>query len=158
MNRSQLNSTKAFTLVEVALASAVMLAGIVGAIQVLVSGSQLLETSRTQAIAMRIIDSELATVRMSNLYGTWSASAPSALANGSSTINLATRYPASSYPSFQSVIPTFTCTRTVSFAQSRTDFKQVTITITWVNHLGRTYTRTGTTYVSKNGLSLSYQR
>jgi hypothetical protein len=158
MKRSPLNSIRAFTLIEVALGSAVMLAGIVGAIQVLVSGSQLLETSRTQAIAMRIIDSELANVRMANLYGAWGTNSPSALANGTSTISLATRYPAATYPSFQSVIPTFVCTRTVSFAQSRTDFKQVTISIQWTNHLGRTYTRTGTTYVSKNGLSLSYQR
>jgi type II secretory pathway pseudopilin PulG len=159
MKRSPQSSRKAFTLIEVMLAATIMLAGIVGAIQVLVSGSEMLETSRTQAVALQIIDSELAAVRMANLSGTWSASQPTALANGTSAISLATKYPASAYPNFQSVINLFTsCTRTVSFAQSRTDYKQVTITLTWQNHEGRSYTRTGTTYVGKNGLYVSYQR
>lgn len=143
------------------LAAAIMLAGIVGAIQVLVSGSEMLETSRTQAVALQIIDSELAAVRMASLSGSWATNKPTALQNGSSLLNLSAKYPASSYPNFQSVINLLVaskCTRTVSFAQSRTDFKQVTVTLTWTNHEGRQYTRSGITYVGKNGLYVSYQR
>jgi hypothetical protein len=145
-----------------------MLAGIVGAIQVLVSGSEMLETSRKQAAALQIIDSELARVRMSNLSGTWSSTQPTALANGTTTIDLLNnRYPsttsssaanAASYAEFRKQILKFTCTRTVGFAMSRTDYKQVTIKVTWTNHNGRTYSRSGTTYVGKNGLYVSYQR
>src|SRR5476651_2230699 len=64
MKHSPQHSAKAFTLIEVMLAATIMLAGIVGAIQVLVSGSEMLETSRKQAAALQIIDSELARVRM----------------------------------------------------------------------------------------------
>ncbi|HWA09424.1 MAG TPA: prepilin-type N-terminal cleavage/methylation domain-containing protein [Opitutaceae bacterium] len=174
MKSSLQRSTQGFTLIEVMLAAAIMLAGIVGAIQVLVSGSEMLETSRKQAAAMQIIDSEIARVRMSNLSGAWSSTLPSALANGTTTINLVSsnlagssnpttpRYPSSmaSYSSFRTLLQnsSFACTRTVSFALSRTDYKQVTFTVTWSNHNGRTYTRTGTTYVGKNGLYVSYQR
>lgn len=146
------------------LAAAIMLAGVVGAIQVLVSGSEMLETSRKQAAAMQIIDSELAKTRLGNLSGTWSATLPAGLPNGTTTINLLsgsnTRYPSgtASYTDFRSVIQNFTCTRTVGFALGRTDYKQVTVTVTWTNHEGRSYTRTGTTYVGKNGLYVSYQR
>jgi type II secretory pathway pseudopilin PulG len=162
-------SAKAFTLIEVMLAATFMLAGIVGAIQVLVSGSEMLETSRKQAAALQIIDSELARVRMSNLSD-WSLNPlknppekiPAALPNTNSngvTIDLNSRYPASSYNTdFRTLIQKFTCTRTVGFAMNRTDYKQVTIKVTWTNHNGRTYTRTGTTYVGKNGLYVSYQR
>ena len=143
------------------LAATVMLAGIVGAIQVLVSGSEMLETSRKQAAALQIIDSELARVRMSNLSGSWSSTLPATLPNGTTTIDLLNnRYPSStaSYTDFRTLIQKFTCTRTVAFAMSRTDYKQVTIKVTWTNHNGRTYSRSGTTYVGKNGLYVSYQR
>jgi Tfp pilus assembly protein PilV len=161
MKRSSPYSLKAFTLIEVMLAATIMLAGVVGAIQVLVSGSEMLETSRKQAAALQIIDSELARVRMKDLSGTWSTSLPSGLPNGTTTINLLTsRYPSSSasYTDFRNVIQNFTCTRIVGFAMGRTDYKQVTITVNWTNHNGRTYTRSGTTYVGKNGLYVSYQR
>lgn len=141
------------------LAATVMLAGIVGAIQVLVSGSEMLETSRKQAIALQIIDTELARVRMSNL-STWSSTTvPTALTN--STFTVASRYPASNYPNtdFQNLIKNFSCTRTVTAPiGTRTDFKQVTVKVTWTNHNGRSYTRSGTTYIAKNGLYVSYQR
>jgi Tfp pilus assembly protein PilV len=169
-------SEKAFTLIEVMLAATVMLAGVVGAIQVLVSGSEMLETSRKQAAALQIIDSELARVRMSNLSGAWSSVLPLALKNGTTPIYLLespdssnpARYldpsasgaqaNAKSYVEFRNLIKKFTCTRKVDFAMGRTDYKQVTITVTWTNHNGRTYSRTGTTYVGKNGLYVSYQR
>ncbi len=73
------SSKNAFTLIEVMLAADIMLAGVVGAIQVLVSGSEMLETSRKQTAAMQIIDSELARVRLNDLSGTWySSSQPNA--------------------------------------------------------------------------------
>jgi prepilin-type N-terminal cleavage/methylation domain-containing protein len=163
MKRSMRSSKNAFTLIEVMLAAAIMLAGVVGAIQVLVSGSEMLETSRKQTAAMQIIDSELARVRLGDLSGTWySASQPNAyplgLPNGTTTISLPTRYSGTSYTDFRNLIQNFTCTRTVSYALSRTDFKQVVITVSWTNHEQRTYTRTGITYVGKNGLYASYQR
>lgn len=121
----------------------------------------MLETSRKQAAALQIIDSELARVRMSNLSGAWSSTLPATLPNGATTIDLlSNRYPSSttSYTDYRKLIQTFTCTRTVGFALSRTDYKQVTIRVTWTNHNGRTYSRSGTTYVGKNGLYVSYQR
>jgi len=50
----------------------------------------------------------------------------------------------------------FTCTRTIS--DVRTDLKQVTISVTWTGSTGKTYTRSGSTYVAKDGLYVTYQR
>ncbi|MEX2045174.1 MAG: hypothetical protein WD941_07460, partial [Opitutus sp.] len=61
---------------------------------------------------------------------------------------------------FGSKLPTisqgFSCRRVITTV--RTDLKKITFTVTWKGSTGRTYTRTGSTYVGRNGLYVTYQR
>ena len=90
---------KAFTIIEVMMAAAVMLAGIMGMIQVVVSGSEMIDVSRKQTIAAQIIHSEIDKLHL-NDWTTVNAFPSSAAI----TINT----------SLQTVSTGFSCTRTVS--------------------------------------------
>ena len=57
---------EAFTLVEVMLAAAVMLAGVVGMIQVIASGSEMLDLARKQTIAAQIIQNEIGKLHLAD--------------------------------------------------------------------------------------------
>lgn len=151
-------STDAFTLLEVAMASAVMLAGIVGMIQVVISGSEMLDVARKQTVAMQIIHGQIDNVRLSD-WGTVSAltsynNQQIAVDASDQSTNISKGFV------FGSNLPTlakgFKCARSV--ATPKTNLLQVTYTVTWTSNTGRAYTRTGSTYVSKNGLYVTYQR
>lgn len=133
---------KGFTLVEVMVSAAVMAAVIVGMIQVIVSGSEMLDVSRKQTVAMQIIHGQIDSVRLND----WST--VSGLAAGPTTVTIDS--------SFQAVSTGFTCRRTVSTVKS--NLKQITFTVTWRGNTGRSYSRSGSTYVGKNGLYVTYQR
>lgn len=149
------SSQTAFTLVEVMVASGVMILAIVGMIQVVVSGSEMLDVSRKQTIAMQIIHGQLDQIRLANwtqisALGTTDTVSVDAGDNASSSVMFifGTNLPA--------VAKGFRCKRTI--ADVRTDLKQVTYTVTWTGSTGRSYSRTGSTYVGKNGLYVTYQR
>ena len=136
-------------------AAAVMILAIVGMIQVIVSGSEMLDVSRKQTIAMQIIHGQLDQIRLSNwaqisTLGTTDTTLVSAGDNTASNVRFifGTNLPA--------IAQGFRCTRTISTV--RTDLKQVTITVTWTGSTGRTHSRSGSTYVGKNGLYVTYQR
>jgi Tfp pilus assembly protein PilV len=132
----------AFTLVELMIAAGVMLAGIVGMIQVVISGSEMLDVSRKQTVAMQIIHGQIDGIRLND----WSTVNGLPTSSTNVTIN----------SSLQTVSNGFTCRRTISSV--KTNLKQVTFTVTWTSNTGRTYSRSGSTYVSKNGLYVTYQR
>lgn len=166
MKHSPPRSAKAFTLIEVMLAATLMVAGVVGAIQVLVSGSEMLETSRKQAVALQIIDSEIAKMHVTSW--TQIATLPTtktATVNSTKTKLLYTTS-GTTFDTIDTVVPvdsTFSCQRAVTVvrkdASNNPLFDQITFTVTWNNRSsGRAYTRTGTTYVGKYGLYVSYQR
>jgi Tfp pilus assembly protein PilV len=131
----------AFTLVEVMMGAIVMIAGIVGMMQVVMSGSEMLDVSRKQTIATQIIHSEIDKMHLSD-WTTVNALPSSA----SITINT----------SLSTISTGFSCTRTVSVV--RTDMKKITFTVTWTGNTGHSYSRTGSTYFGKNGLYVTYQR
>ena len=139
---SRNSRTDAFTLVELMVASAVMLAGIVGMIQVVISGSEMLDVSRKQTVAMQIIHTQIESIRLSDwtTVNTLPTSATSVAINSS----------------LQPVSSGFTCQRTISLV--KTNLKQITFTVVWYGNTGRRYSRSGSTYVSKNGLYVTYQR
>jgi hypothetical protein len=118
-----------------------MIAGVVGMMQVVVSGSEMLDVSRKQTIATQIIHSEIDKLHL-NDWTTVNAYPSSA------TITINT--------SLQTISSGFTCTRTVSTV--RTEMKKITFTVTWTGNRGRAYSRTGSTYFGKNGLYVTYQR
>jgi hypothetical protein len=156
-------STEAFTIIEVALAASVMLLGIVGMFQVIISGTEMIDVSRKQTIAAEIIHSEIDRLHLSD-WTTVNAMA------ASSTIQIDTLSSSSTfgYPeltTFQSVTKGFSVTRTITTV--KTDLKKITFSVTWSgvaligsdsNRTARTYTRTGWTYFGKNGLYVTYQR
>lgn len=147
---------KGFTLVEVMMAAGVMAFALVGMVQVIVSGSEMLDMSRKQTIAMQIIHGQIDNIRLSN-WSTVSGYPASRTANVDDTdqsLNISRGFVFGS--NLPDVSKGFQCIRTV--ASVRTDLKQVTFTVTWRSSTGRTYQRTGSTYYGNNGLYVTYQR
>jgi Tfp pilus assembly protein PilV len=140
--RSIRRANGAFTLVEVLMAAVIMLVGVVGMIDAIKIGSELLDLSRKQTIAIQIIHSEIDRVRLS----TWTD-----IQQLPATAN----YDLSN-TGFQGISQGFSCTRVVS--DVRADLKKITYTVTWKGNTGRSYGRSSSTYVGKNGLYVAYQR
>jgi len=136
-------------------AAAVMILAIVGMIQVIVSGSEMLDVSRKQTIAMQIIHGQLEQIRLSSWtqIGNLGASDTVSVDAGDNTTSGKVFIFGTNLPV---IAKGFRCTRTI--ATVRTDLKQVTYTVTWTGNTGRTYSRSGSTYVGKNGLYVTYQR
>ena len=135
------------------LGRAAMLLALVGMIQVIVSGSEMLDLARKQTIAMQIIHGQIDNIRLSD----WSTvnAYPASRTVSVDAANQATNI---SYGFvFGSNLPAisqgFTCTRTISTV--RTDLKQITFTVAWKGNTGRSYQRTGTTYFGNNGLHIT---
>ncbi len=148
LSKKNPRSSAAFTLIEVALAATVLLFAIVSAFQLVVVGTRMLDFSRKQTIAAQIIHSEIDKVHTTDW--TTVSGYPS---SSSITINA----------SLANVSSGFTCTRAVSSVKADGTLYKIVFTVTWTtkNWTGgvtRTYTRQGTTYVGKNGLSATYQR
>ncbi len=127
------------------LAAGVMATGLVGMIQVVVSGSEMLDVARKQTLATNIIHTQI------DLYRAAIPSDWSTVATGTTTITL-------SSTTFSAVTSGFTCSRVVSNVSTDGTLKKVAYTVTWTGVTGRSYTRTGVTYVSKYGLNVSQQR
>jgi len=153
--RSQRPSRSAFTLVEVTVAAGVMALALVGMIQVVVSGSEMLDVARKQTIATQIIHGQIDQIRLLTWtqVGALGSTDSIAVQSGDDRTSgrmfiFGTNLPV--------VAQGFTLTRTITTV--RTDLKEVTFTVTWKGNTGRSHTRTGSTYVGKNGLYVSYQR
>jgi len=135
------------------IAAAVVIMGIVGMIQVITSGSEMLDTAHKQTIAAQVIHGQIDYLRGQD----WSV--VSALGN---VTNVAVDGGNSNGFVFGSNIPSmatgFTVSRTVTAVSSRTDMKQITLTVQWTGNTGRTHSRTGSAYFAKNGLYVTYQR
>ena len=150
----------AFTLIEVMLAAAVMALGVVGMIQVVTTGSEMLDVSRKQTIAAQIIHGQIENIRLRNwsqvesLPASATVKVDAADHGGDQSANVQAGFVFGS--NLPAVCRDFECQRTI--ATVRTDMKQVTFTVTWRGSTGRTHTRTGWTYVGKNGLHVTYQR
>lgn len=136
---------RAFTLLEVMVAATVMMFGVVGMIQVVVSGSEMLDVARRQTVATQIIHSQIDQYR-ATIPTSWSS-----ISNGTTTIDLTAT-------SFASVSTGFSCSRTISNVKSDGTLKKVTYTVTWTGNTGQSYSRTGSTYIGKDGLYVAFQR
>lgn len=153
-------SRAAFTLVEVMLAAVVMALALVGMIQVIVSGSEMLDVARKQTIAMQVIHGQIEQIKLrswseiSSLPSTRTVWVDASDNNGNQSNNIAASFVFGN--NLPKLAQKFRCTRTV--ASVKTDLKEITFTVTWTGNTGRTYTRKGSTYYGKNGLYVSYQR
>ena len=166
--------TRAYTLLEVMLAATLLGLAFVGMTQVIISGSNMLDMSRKQTIATQIIHAEIEQVRLQK----WTT--VNGLIGTSSTVDIGTLTSTNSlssstfgYPelmTFKNIAKNFTAVRVVSYVSGRTDMVAITFTVTWKSNMrtgdlvggvivpGKSFSRTGTTYFSKNGLFVSYQK
>jgi hypothetical protein len=159
---------------EVALAATVLALTLVGMIGVIESGSATLDLSRKQTVAGQILHEEIDNLRVQSWStitaypaGPTPLSAIRAPGTPVGTVydpNLETfwqhlegnhTYQFPSLPVANLPFP-YVLTRTVSPIEPL--LLQVTFTIKWTGLTGQRYSRSSTTYVTQNGLNLSYQR
>lgn len=145
-----------FTLVEVMVAAGVMVLGMVGMIHVITQGSQMLDLARKQTVAMQIIHGQIENIRLM----TWTQ-----VNNLDADITVWVRESDDAYnrsegfdfgTNITAVSTGFRCRRVITTV--RTDLVQVAYTVTWTGNTGRSFSRTSSTYLGKNGLYVTYQR
>jgi prepilin-type N-terminal cleavage/methylation domain-containing protein len=170
---------KGFTIVEVMMASVILVVGFIGMIQGITIGSEMLATARRQTLAAQIINHETEKLRLT----AW-ASLPAAASNVAVTIDsqFDTAITACGLVKGTTITLARTTTDIDTDSDTVTDLKEVTFTViwnksgtntaattatgSWLNQLSfaspspiaRTYTRTATAYFGKYGLNLAYQR
>jgi prepilin-type N-terminal cleavage/methylation domain-containing protein len=170
---SRIKSGKGFTLIEVAMASVVALIAVVGLIDAVTIGSEMLDVAHKQTVAMQIIRNEIDGIHLQD----WTkvSSLPT---SASVTVNntgdglsagsaFATAFALTNYSSsvsddntaLMSSARNFTCGLTVTTITGRSNFRVLTYTVTWTGgNRGKTYSRSGTTYYARRGLNVFYRR
>ncbi|HWA27886.1 MAG TPA: prepilin-type N-terminal cleavage/methylation domain-containing protein [Lacunisphaera sp.] len=163
-----------FTLVEVMMAMAIVVVGIVGMMQAVTIGTELLDTTSKQQVAVRLVKAESDRLR----NGAWTvianlpASAAIAINSTGAITGDTTSFALSNFTAAAGDDDTELSTRaagfTCSFAATRlrptgatattVTFVKVVYTVTWTSSAGRAHRRTMETYFGMNGLHLSYQQ
>lgn len=158
--KASLRRQRAFTFAEVMVATAVVALGIVGMIQAVVVGSEMLDLARKQTVATQIIHGQLDQIRLrtwtqvDNLAANRTVKVDASDNGGDQASNVSAGFVFGT--NLPALSKNFSCKRTITTV--RTDLKQVTYTVTWTGGTGRTYSRSGSTYFGKNGLYVTYQR
>jgi prepilin-type N-terminal cleavage/methylation domain-containing protein len=163
-----------FTLIEVIMATAVLLVGFVGIIQVLTIGSESLDTARKQQIANQIIAAEIEKLRggawstIANLPATATIKIGATGGISGDAIHFAlsnrTVDPVDDNADLCALCRGFTCSfarvhlRPASASSATVTYLKLVYTITWTSNTGRAHTCSVGTYLGKNGLHLSYQQ
>jgi Tfp pilus assembly protein PilV len=128
---------KGFALLEVVIAAAVLLFGIVSALTVLQSGLQAVDSARNYTKAAQLMQNEVERLRLNS----WSQ-LEALQAAGDTHVDVDTRIQSHGTP--------FTCTRTIR--DLKTDMKEITLESTWRNYDGRPQRAELVTRYSKAGL------
>lgn len=146
--------TRGFTLVEVMMASTILVVGFMGMIQALITGSEMMATARRQTLAAQIMTHEMEKLRLAS----WTTI--TGLPTASTTVTIDTLFDSAKTASSA----TWTLTRSCAYVSNTNSLvREVTFTITWsVKRSGfknaKTYTRMMSGYYGNNGLNLSYER
>ena len=163
-----------FTLVEVMMATTILVVGFIGMIQAVTINSEVLDTARKQQVATQIMEAEIERLRASS----WSVisglpSSGTITIDSSGTISgNETSFALSNYTTtnaddntaLASLAKGFTCSYTRSFMRpnaatsSTVTFLSITYTVSWTSNTGRAYSRSTQAYFGENGLHLSFQR
>lgn len=128
---------RAFTLLEVMLAAAVLAFGIVTAITTLQRGLQAIDTARNYTYAAQLMQGELEQLRLKN----WSQL---------ETLQSAGPAPVTLDPAASSARTSFQCMRTIT--SPKADLKEILLISTWRGYDGRPHTVRLITRYAKNGL------
>lgn len=179
------NLSRGFTLVEVLMASAILVVGFMGMIQAVTIGSEMLATARRQTLAAQIINHELERLRLS----VWSngSTGINDLPAGPTTLSIDSQFSSAitscglTTDTSVSTNPYIKLERSVADVVSGS-MREVTFTVTWQKTgttaaattasgswleklsfsgsapIQRTYVRKGSAFFGKYGLNLSYQR
>lgn len=129
-----------FTLIEVMVASAVLILVFVSAIGAMTIGFRMLEDARFNTLASQVLQSEVENLRLKN----WSD---------------LTALPASEVVTISSKFSTatfgrFTCVRKITSV--RADTRRIVVALRWKSMSGKANVRTYTTYMTKDGLNDYY--
>jgi len=171
-------SSKGFTIVEVMMASVILVVGFMGMITCITIGSEMLATARRQTLAAQIITGEIDKLRLTAWTNLPAAGGPTSITIDSQYDTAITAAGLTS--------STINLKRTVTDLDvdsvTGTDLKEVSFVIEWTKSgtttaannptgswldrlafyrpgaISRTYTRSMSTTLSKYGLSLAYQR
>jgi Tfp pilus assembly protein PilV len=147
--KSPRNPLAGFTIMEVGVAAFVLAFTLVGMIGVIESGAKMMDLSRKQTLAAQILHSEMDKLRTQN----WTTVSNYAYSSTSITSDIDAGFNATKLG--------FTAVRSMSLIAGTSGnpaLVQITYTVSWTGVTGTAYTRTSTTYVGNNGLSLAYQR
>lgn len=151
VNKFSLKRTSGFTIIEVAMATAVLAIALAGMVQAMGVGSEMLDTARKQTIASQVIQSEIERLRML----TWTTGA---LPSDLNVTDRPAAVPIS--PGLAQIAPAsqFGCTRVVQLANGCSDLREVTITVSWTGITGKPHSRSTNVYIGKYGLNVAYQK
>lgn len=129
---------RAFTLVEVMVASVVLVLGIVTAITAMQRGLQAQDSSRNLSLATQLMQTEMEQLRLKS----W-VQLTELQAAGETQVTLDS--------SAGSAASRFTCTRRIT--DLKTDLKEITLTAEWRGYDGRAHTARLITRYGRNGLN-----
>jgi uncharacterized protein (TIGR02598 family) len=163
--RSAPKTRSGFTLIEVALASTIIVVGFIGMVAALAIGSEMLDTARKQTIAAQIIQSEIDYLRLQD----WDTVLKNLSNQSQVPLTTALDNPLSSgcrhlYGTSLASLPYRSLTYGWQVTNVRTDssgnpvLRQVTITVSWASITGKPHSRSSVTYIGKYGLNVSYQK
>jgi len=163
-----------FTLIEVMMAMAIVVVGIVGMMQAVTIGTELLDTTSKQQVAVRVVQAEVERLRngawtvIANLPATATISINSSGAITGDTTSFAvsnfTAAAGDDDAALSARAAGFTCSftatrlRPTGATAATVTFVKVVYTVKWTSSAGRTHRRTMETYFGMNGLHLSYQQ
>lgn len=153
----------AFSLVDVMMGAVILVVALMGTIQAVTIGSEMLATARRQTLASQIMDHELEKLRMAS----WTTI--SGLADGPTTVTIDSQFASAvvaagaNFSLSRSVAYVDPTSSSLAAAGTTTSLREVTFTVTWVVvpsgfTASRTYTRSKSAFFGKYGLNLSYRR
>jgi Tfp pilus assembly protein PilV len=178
MSKQRINTSQAgFTLIEVGMGALILVVGFIGMIEAVTVGTQMLDTSRKQQIAVQIIDAEVEWLRSQNatfVSGLPATATVTIDGTGTASTDSPNSFQIDGNAALLEIAKGFTIR--IAKTNIRTNFDRVVYTVTWTGVTGRDYaqradtdpdvsnvilasrTRTAEFYFEKNGLRLSFQK
>jgi prepilin-type N-terminal cleavage/methylation domain-containing protein len=171
---SSRNLQRGFSLIEVIMATAILLVGFVGLIQAVTIGTESLDTARKLQIANQIVAAEIENLRggpwstIANLpaSGTLALNGAGAISGDATSFALANRSAdrTDDNTALCTLAKGFTCSvtrtllRPVAASATTVTYVQLVYSVDWKSATGRVHTHRLGTYLGRNGLHLSFQQ
>jgi Tfp pilus assembly protein PilV len=156
LSRNPRSRPHGFSLIDVMMGATLLVVGLMGMIQAITIGSEMMATAQRQTLAAQIINHEIEKLRLSS----WTTI--SGLAAGPTSVTIDSQFSAAITANGLVSGTTLTLSRSVSDVVSGT-LREVVFTVTWTMKpsgltSSRTYTRVMSAYYGKYGIGSTYQR